>query len=305
LLKNAKMSIEKGTKIITPEADYMVTKILLELHRPDLPNLYDQAQGIPRIAWKTGTSYGRRDAWSVGFNKRYTIGVWVGNFSGEGVAGINGAMTATPLLFQLFNAVDRDAENEWLTQPEGIASRLVCAKSGKLPNAFCDEQVMDNYIPGVSNNEHCNHLKEVWVSADEKFSYCTSCLPVSGYKTKYYENVSPELAAYYDAFHIAYPHIPEHNPSCTRSFDGQQPVINSLTNGMVYIITDRQQQQLQLSCTTANDVQKVYWYINDRFLKSTKIGEKTFFIPATPDVKISCTDDKGRNANIRIKVKFI
>lgn len=300
-----KRSFERGVSIISPEADFMLTKILLELHRPDLPNLYDQAQGIPRIAWKTGTSYGRRDAWSVGYNKRYTIGVWVGNFTGEGVAGINGAMTATPLLFQLFNAIDKDVENEWLTQPEDIGMRLVCTKSGKLPNTFCNEQVMDYYIPGVSNNDRCDHLKQVWLSADGKYSYCTSCLPVSGYKTVYYEHVSPELAAYYDAFHIAYQKIPEHNPLCTRIFDGRAPVINSLTNGMVYIITDKNQQQLQLSCTTANDVEKIYWYINDRFLKSTKVGEKTFFIPLTPEVKISCTDDKGRNANIQIKVKFI
>ena len=84
----------------------MLTKILSELHRPDLPNVYDAAENIPKIAWKTGTSYGRKDAWSIGYNKTYTIAVWTGNFSGDGVADLSGASIATPLLFQLFNAID-------------------------------------------------------------------------------------------------------------------------------------------------------------------------------------------------------
>ncbi len=294
-----------GMKIVSPAADYMLTEILSELHRPDLPNAYDAAQDIPKIAWKTGTSYGRKDAWSVGYNKTYTIAVWVGNFSGEGVADLSGASTATPLLFQLFNSIDHNANNEWAQPPKDLAFRLVCAKTGKVPNDFCNEQVMDYYIPGVSNNERCDHLKEVWLSADEKFSYCTSCLPPDGYKTKYFPNISRELSAYYAANHIAYEKIPPHNPSCTRAFSGQAPLITSLNNGMVYIVMDKQEQQLALSCSTANDVSKVYWYINDKFLSAAPAKQKIFFNPGAPNVKISCTDDKGRNTNIEIKVRFI
>jgi penicillin-binding protein 1C len=296
----------KAVKILSDESAYMVTNILTELHRPDLPNLSSQAQGIPRIAWKTGTSYGRKDAWSIGYNKRYTIGVWCGNFSGQGVVGLNGAGTATPLLFQLFHAIDRRASQaEWLQQPESVAFRLVCSKTGKLPADYCTEQVMDLYIPGISNNGTCEHLKEVYISADENMSYCTSCCPTNGYKLKQYDNVLPELAAYYESAHIPYAKIPAHNAACSRLFDGQSPVINSLTNGLTYIITDKEQQQLQLSCTVSNDVQKIYWYINDQFYTVCNASEKTFFIPRSPNVKISCTDDKGRVANIEVKVKFI
>ena len=61
---------------------------------------------IPKIAWKTGTSYGRRDAWSIGFNNNFTVGVWCGNFDGKGVPDLNGADIATPLLLQLFNSIN-------------------------------------------------------------------------------------------------------------------------------------------------------------------------------------------------------
>lgn len=299
----------KGLQLLSRDASYMLSRVLCELHRPDLPNGYDQAISLPRIAWKTGTSYGRKDAWSIGYNKRYTVGVWLGNFSGMGVPELSGASTATPLLFQVFNAIDRNAGDEWLAAPEQMAFRLVCAETGKVPNDFCHNQVMDHYIPGVSTNDRCDHLKETWVSADERYSYCTSCLPPNGYKTKLLPNIASDLAAYYDAARIPYGKLPAHNSQCTRLFTDQLPVITSLVNGNTYLVMEKEQQKLQLSCTVAGDVHKVYWYVNDKFFAVAQANQKLFFMPptasASPVVKISCTDDKGRNANIRIKVRFI
>jgi penicillin-binding protein 1C len=163
---------------------------------------------------------------------------------------------------------------------------------------------MDYYIPGVSTNEKCNHLKEVFISSDEKYSYCTSCLPAGGYKEKMYQNLTPELLFFYKINHIAYEKIPPHNPACTREFNGHAPIITSLNNGMAYIIMDKQQQQLTLSCSASNDVSKVYWYVNDKFLSAANPQQKIFFNPSSRNIKISCADDKGRNTNIEIKVKF-
>jgi penicillin-binding protein 1C len=296
---------DSGTTVISPAAAYMLGTILKDLHRPDLPNLHEQASNIPRIAWKTGTSYGRRDAWSIGYNSRYTIGVWIGNFSGQGVASLNGAGTATPLLFRLFHALDAQVSEDWLRQPQDLSFRLVCAQSGNPPETCCTEQVMDYYIPGRSSNNRCNHLREVCIAADERFAYCTSCVPATGYKKKVYANPAPDLLAFYESGNIPYQKMPPHNPGCARTFDGAAPVINSLTENMTYIIVDRGSQLLQLGCQTASDVKKVYWYINDRFLSAAPAGEKIFFSPQDPELKISCTDDKGRNADIRVKVKFI
>lgn len=294
-----------GTVLLSPEANYMVCRTLCELSRPDLPNGFDAVRNVPHIAWKTGTSYGRKDAWSIGFNQRYTIGVWLGNFDGKGVTSLSGAATATPLLFELFHALDRPSGAEWLPAPAGLSARFVCKLTGKVPADFCKDQVMDYYIPGVSPAARCDHQRDVWVSADGSFSYCTTCLPPSGYATKPYPNISPELAAFYDSHQISYEKIPPHNPDCTRTFDGQAPVITTLQNKMTYLIVDKDKQELQLGCTTANDVQQVYWYVNDQFIGSAKRGEKLLFKPDAPVIKISCTDDKGRNADIEVKVKFL
>ncbi len=83
-----KIAYEK--QLVSPAASYVVNQILTQLQRPDLPHNFQNSGHLPRIAWKTGTSYGRKDAWSIGYNKKYTVGVWVGNFSGEGVPELNG-----------------------------------------------------------------------------------------------------------------------------------------------------------------------------------------------------------------------
>lgn len=292
-------------QLLSPGATYMLTQVLSELRRPDLPNNYANANGIPKIAWKTGTSYGRRDAWSIGYNKHYTIAVWVGNFSGKGSPELNGAGTATPLLFQLFHAIDRRPPPSWQAAPAGVSFRLVCARSGHVPNHYCTEQVTDAFLPGISDNRPCDHLKQVYLAADERFAYCTSCLPATGFITRLYPNLDPELVAFYESRHIAYEKIPEHNPACNRYFEGKAPVINSLTRDATYLITDKGKQQLQLGCAAGNDVKTVYWYINDRYFGACAKEEKLLFTPSDNQVKISCTDDKGRNADIRIKVRFI
>src|SRR5690606_22997211 len=105
-------------KLISPAAAYMITEILSKVNRPDFPLNWSATEHMPRIAWKTGTSYGRRDAWSIGYNKNYTVGVWAGNFSGAGVADLSGANIATPLLFRIFNTIDYDNDRAWFTQPD-------------------------------------------------------------------------------------------------------------------------------------------------------------------------------------------
>ena len=97
-------------KLISSAADYMINEILSKVNRPDFPLNWTATEHMPKIAWKTGTSYGRRDAWSIGYNKKYTVGVWVGNFSGAGAAELSGANVATPLLFRIFNTIDYDSD---------------------------------------------------------------------------------------------------------------------------------------------------------------------------------------------------
>src|SRR6185295_6299478 len=114
-------------QLVSPAAAFVTSEILTEHMRPDLPNNYESSMHLPKVAWKTGTSYGRRDAWSIGFNKHYTIGVWVGNFDGLGVPQLTGADIATPLLFDIFNSLEYNSNSEWLRMPKDLDFRLACS----------------------------------------------------------------------------------------------------------------------------------------------------------------------------------
>jgi penicillin-binding protein 1C len=218
---------------------------------------------------------------------------------------LTGADMATPLLFDIFNTLDYNSGNKWFAEPEDLDFRLVCSESGKVPDEFCQSQVIDYFIPKVSSSQKCTHEKLVYVSADESFSYCTACLPPDGYKSKYYPNLEPALIAYYESERIAYQKIPPHNKNCLRVFKTHPPVITSPSDKKEYIVEKGSEQQIMLSCNADNEVKTIYWYVNNRFYKSCSSTEKIFFVPQGDELKISCSDDKGQNSDIVIKISYL
>jgi len=295
-------------KLLSPEATWMVSDILTQVERPELPSDYQYSEGVPKIAWKTGTSYGRRDAWSVGYNKRYTVAVWCGNFNAKGVENLTGAQIATPLLFKLFLMLDANTKEDgaWAAQPEGLAERPVCPESGLPPGPNCSPLITDYFIPKVSSVETCTHLRYVFTSADEEISYCSHCLPSQNYKKKLYPNYSPEVLAYKEAFGIKYTKIPPHNPRCMHltgkySADGALKIL-SPTAGNTYILPQGKAQIL-LRAQPPAGAEEVHWYLNDVFLKTTSPHEDFFISPPCGKVKISCSDDKGHSVHATITVE--
>lgn len=303
-IENTKTTAQKDT-ILTASATFMLSEILSKIARPDLPVNWESSKKLPRIAWKTGTSYGRKDAWSIGFNKNYTIGVWVGNFSNVGAPDLNGAAIATPLLFQLFNTVDYNSPNQWFNMPRECGIRSVCSNSGSPPAFFCKNLVTDYFIPLVSSQKTCTHLIEMKVDAKEQISYCNECLPKVGYKKVLYENYSPEIIRWMEENHIGYKKIPPHNPDCSKIFNSNEPKIISPINGNEYYLEENNPQPILLNCEAAADVEYVFWWVNNKLVKKAKANENVFFDLPEGSVKISCADDKGRNSNIWVTVKKV
>lgn len=291
--------------VLSEASSFMISEILTDVVRPDLPAVWKNTEELPKVAWKTGTSYGRRDAWSIGFNKKYTIGVWVGNFSGEGVQELTGTEMAAPLLFQLFNAIDRASGKEWFKMPKGVNFRYTCTESGAVPNSFCETQALDYFLPGISDYQKCQHKKSIYISPDSTQSYCTTCLPENGYKKALYPNHTPELLSYFDTEKINYIKIPHHNPDCERVFSAGAPKITSPIDRLEYFVDKSDTLQLALSCQAANNVDRVFWYVNDKFYQSAFASETVYLTPKDGELKISCTDDKGRNSNVTVDVKKV
>lgn len=292
-------------QVLSPGANYMMADILTKATRPDLPQSWQKSKNLPKVAWKTGTSYGRRDAWSIGFNPYFTVGVWVGNFSGRGVPELNGSDMAAPLLFRIFNSLRKPEHKQWFTEPHSLEYRKVCSESGHLPGAACQNLEWDFSLPGRSSTKVCDHMHWKYISSDSSISYCMHCLPDSGHIMGLFPNYKPEYLQYLIAEQRGYIKTPAHNPDCERPFEQEAPVINSPISDLEYLLHPEDSKQLKLACQTAPDVHTVYWYINDRFLRESKAEEEIFIQPPEGRLKISCSDDKGRNTDIEISVKYV
>ncbi|MDD2622184.1 MAG: penicillin-binding protein 1C, partial [Bacteroidales bacterium] len=143
--KESKRKFDKG-------AVWQTFEVIKELNRPEEMD-WHALPSVETIAWKTGTSYGFRDAWAVGVSTRYAVGVWVGNAGGEGKPGLIGAATAGPVMFDIFNFLPADT---WFTLPEGnFIEEEVCTSSGYLKGRFCDKVDTQYILPKALRSNVC------------------------------------------------------------------------------------------------------------------------------------------------------
>ncbi len=233
--------------------------------------------------------------------------MWVGNFSGQGSPALIGADIASPLLFDLFNTLAYNSLNNWTTPPASLDFRLVCAESGLVPGEHCPNQLIDYYLPGISSARRCKHQREVLVSGDGTITFCRACVPAMGFRRHLFANPPPEVLAFRAAQGLPAPRLPPHNPACrlVRNPDagpGAALAITSPLDHAEYVLNRRERQQLLLSCAAGSEVRRVFWYVNDRFLRAAPATARVFFHPPEGAVKISCADDYGRNVDIQLRV---
>ncbi|MFH0733045.1 MAG: penicillin-binding protein 1C [bacterium] len=293
----------KGVQILSSEACFLISDMLSKNVRPDFPVEMIDMTGRPKIAWKTGTSYGKRDAWAIGYNPNYTVGVWMGNFSGVGSPHLSGAEMAVPLLFDLFNMLG-NKNNKWFGRPKNIGLRKICAESGFIPDYDCNFIIDDYYIKNKSSQKVCDLYKDTYVSLDEQIEYCVSCLSDSGYKKKKYPFYDPELLIWYEENNVKTNKPPKHNPNCSVRLSEEGPKIISPTKDYEYYIEESAKQQIMLQAASQLNTNFHYWYVNNIYLGKIKSTEKLFFNPKQGKNYILCMDDKGRTSEVVIRVKF-
>jgi len=289
-------------EVYSPTTSYMITEILAGLDRPDLPNNFESSVNLPGVAFKTGTSYGRRDAWSIGYSAHLTIGVWVGNANNRGSSELVGSKAAAPLLIDLFNALSAPYLKSIMPMPADAGMREVCARSGKLPTTRCTQRILDYFSHTRTLNVLCDLEREFPIASNGRFHYCASCLGTHTYRTAVYDDYPAELLSFWNKTGFTHRKIPPHNSQCTRVFAGEGPKILSPTDGMTYFQVSTG-QQLTLHATSTIDVSEHRWYFDRLFLGSNKAGEKLFLPMSAGEHVITCSDEKGRMSTIKILIR--
>ena len=166
-------------RLLRKETSFIITEMLTNSQLPTNtvrnPEAFERSMNLPKIAWKTGTSYGHRDAWCIGYSPKLTIGVWLGNFDGKGAPMLSGTDAATPILFALFTALTGQETHRWFTEPEQLKTRRVCALSGAPLSSHCPAHKEDVYIPGISSVAVCAIHKRIYVDETTGYSLCSHC----------------------------------------------------------------------------------------------------------------------------------
>ena len=291
-------------RLLSPEAAYAIVEMLRVNPRPswDLPT----AASLSGIPWKTGTSYGFRDAWAMGIVGPYIAGVWVGNFDGAANANFIGRDMAGPLLFSIADALRAEGPllESVVHQQLNLRKVRVCALSGALPGPHCHQQKESWFIPGVSPISTCTVHREIAVDPATGLRLCPG-FDAEG-KREVYEFWPSDVANLFKLAGVGRRTPPAFAPMCRApSRPGSAPLISSPQPSLVYSIRWNEPSEISFSAVTDADSREVYWFVDDGLVGSSPSG-KPFFWKARPgNFVVRAVDDQGRANSRRIQVSMV
>ncbi len=248
---------------------------------------------MQNIAWKTGTSYGFRDAWAVGVTPKYAIGVWVGNATGEGKPELVGTRTAAPVLFDLFNLLP---SSKWFDPPAGeLVDAEVCSSSGHLKSRFCDHTLAAHILPQGLRTAPCPYHKQISVTLDEKFRVRKECMDSEPIKQMSWFILPPAWAWFYKQHHPEYKALPPLMEGCSESL--LQPMTFIYSQPQTRVSLPKQMDgspgTITFELAHSNPKAIVYWHLDDSFLAETKHFHNLTLTPEKGKHSLTVVDDSG------------
>ena len=289
----------QGQRLLSPEACAMVLDILTGTRRPDLPDAWEFTLAAPKVAWKTGTSFGHRDAWAVGLSRDLAIGVWVGNPDGSQCASISGTRHAGPLLFDLFRALSPGSTELPSFPTPALQRTKVCAVSGDRPGPSC-QATTTPAIAGVTSLPVCAMHRQIFVHPKTGLRLHGDCLLGQESETKTALVWPAELVAFRRAQGASLPGLPPVDPDCPDVPQESGPVILSPSPHTPYQLradAPQEHQRLALSAAGAAGATVHYWYVDGRHAGEVP-PDTPCFIPLTGGLHhVVVTDNHGRSAS--------
>ena len=284
--------ITESTDPFQPGAVWQTFDALKEVNRPEEID-WKSIPSMQTIAWKTGTSYGFRDAWAVGVTPRYAVGVWVGNATGEGKLGLVGAQTAGPVLFDIFNLLP---SSSWFTRPAGIfVEAEVCRKSGHLKGRFCDEMDTLLVLPAGLRTEACPYHHLVTLSADESQRIYENCANTEPTLRKSWFTLPPVWEWYYKQHHPEYKPLPPFKAGCGEDTFQPMQFIYPPMNARIKLPKqlDGSKGFLTVELAHNNPNATVFWHLDETYQAQTQDFHKISLQPAAGKHSLTAVDGEG------------
>ncbi|HEX7814939.1 penicillin-binding protein 1C [Dyella sp.] len=298
-----------GTRLLSEEASFMVMDMLRQNPRPDEATGANPSR-LP-IYWKTGTSWGFRDAWTSGSFGPYVLIVWVGNFDGSGNPAFVGVEAAAPLFFQIVDAMH--AQWPGLSEPihrmpANLKREQICLASGDLPNQWCPQKGWTWFIPGKSPIRVSQVHRPVVIDDD---TGKPACPPYAGKRThiEVYEFWPSELQRVFVQAGIPRRKPPQ-NDACVEGgvAEGEPPKITSPLRGSIYTMRLKNQGKDPISFSANADaaVRQLYWFVNDAYIGHSAPGELLFWnATGAGNYNVRVVDDRGMSDQRALGVSLV
>ena len=294
----------RGRSIMMPEAAFLTLE-MLNLPRPEMGRAYSD-HAAP-VFWKTGTSHGFHDAWSIAVFNHYVLAVWIGNFDGRANGTFVGRIAAAPLLFQIIDSLRMswpEPSQPHLPPPGANLKRVsFCAVSGDLPGPYCTQQVEGWFIPGISPIKPCDVHQEVLVDAVSGLRVARDD-GTRQLRREVYEFWPTELLSIFRRAGVPRKLPPPFLPGTTAEFvarSGNAPRIVSPPDGQKILPASAGAIPLQAKADA--DVREIYWFAGKTFIGRAPPQEVISWKASAGRYELIALDDHGRSVSSAITVQ--
>jgi penicillin-binding protein 1C len=279
---------------------------MLEVERPGDELAWRAFSSSRRIAWKTGTSYGFRDAWAVGVTPRHAVGVWVGNADGEGRPGLTGHSAAAPVLFDLAAALPGGG---WFAPPsEGLEDVDVCARSGMRASPFCGTRRAELVPHAALDSPPCSFCRLVHTDAAAEWQVHGDCAPVSTIRAVAWFVLPPAMEVHYRRLHADYRPPPAFRPDCRAGLgaggSAALAFVYPREGAAVYVPVemDGSLGRVVFEAAHRDPAARVFWHLDDEYLGETRDIHQMALAPRPGWHRLVLVDERGETARRRFTV---
>lgn len=265
-----------------------------ELMRPGEEGLWEQFSSSQRVAWKTGTSFGFRDAWAIGLTAQYVVCVWVGNADGEGRPGLTGVDVAAPVLFDIFRQLPN---GKWFQTPKHQLRKMkVCKQSGYKAGEYCRETLEELVSPSGEKTGLCPYHKLIHLDRTASYRVTDQCESTAMMVHQPWFVLPPAMEYYYKIKNSDYKMLPPFKPGCTDAGSNYvMEMIYPKNNASVYIPVefDGSRGKVVLNATHRNSNAKIYWHIDNEYVATTKTYHQLAVSPPAGKHTLTLVDENG------------
>ncbi len=280
---------------LSPSSIWLTYEALRRVNRPETETGWQYFGSAPEVAWKTGTSFGFRDAWAIGTTPQYIVAVWAGNADGEGRPGLSGIASAAPLLFDIIRLLPPSAS--WFAKPDdGMTLVEVCAASGYRAGPDCTDR-KDEWVPEAGlRSEACPYHTIVSLDPTETWRVNSSCAAPGEMVARSWFVLPPAMEYYYRMRNPSYRTLPPFRQGC--SDDMKLPSMEFIypsRDARIFIPRSLQGQLMSMLPEIAHRRRNatVYWHLDNQYIGMTRHIHQTEIRVGEGEHLITAVDEEG------------